>query len=194
MSGLSDISLRCFIAIDIPEPIKRELGDISDLLKKYDVDIKWVPVSTIHLTVKFLGKTPEILLQKIQESLFNVVLSYNPFYIKIYGVGVFPDRRHPRVVWIGTEESAALKQLTVDIESSMASLGFQKEKKDFSPHLTLGRVRSQRGMIQLLHELDNFRDRDFGNMSVDHILLMKSELKSTGAEYSRLCAIPLGGK
>ncbi len=195
MSGIANMYLRCFIAIGIPDPIKRDIGELIEILKKYNVDVKWVIYENLHLTLKFLGNTPEVLLPKIRESLFNIVLSYEPFYIKIYTTGVFPNRRYPRVIWVGVEDSGVLNKLKRHIEDSMALLGYQKEDRGFNPHLTLGRVRSQRGIIiNLINEIDNFKERDFGGINVSSIKLMKSELKPKGAEYSCLYEIPLGSK
>jgi 2'-5' RNA ligase len=184
--------LRCFIAIEIPESMKKYICELIDILKKQNVDIKWVTHENLHLTLKFLGNTPEILLPKISESLINIVLSYETFYIKIYTLGIFPNKRHPRVIWVGVEDSGILNKLQKDIEDSMVLLGYQKEEKEFKPHLTLGRVRSQKGILNLINELDNFKERDFGYVSVKSIKLMKSELKPKGAEYSCLYEIPFG--
>jgi 2'-5' RNA ligase len=191
MEGTPDTYLRCFIALDISDHIRKDFGDIIDRLKKHDADVKWVRVDNMHLTLKFLGKTPENVLPKIQESLFNIVLSYNPFYIRIYATGVFPNRKYPRVIWIGVEDSDILKRLQIDIEDTMASLGFKKEQRSFKPHLTLGRVRSHKGIMPLVLDLDTFKDKEFGNIHVKNIKLMKSELKPHGAIYSCLYDIPL---
>jgi 2'-5' RNA ligase len=186
--------LRCFVAIEIPEPIKRDIGELLEILKKYNVDVKWIRHENLHLTLKFLGNTPEDLLPKIKESLLNIVLSYEPFDIKIYTTGVFPNKKYPRVIWVGVEDSGILTKLKKDIENSMVLLGYQKEDREFNPHLTLGRVRSQKGIVNLINELDNFKDRDFGGINVESIKLMKSELKPKGAEYSCLDEIPFGRK
>jgi RNA 2',3'-cyclic 3'-phosphodiesterase len=186
--------LRCFIAIDFPDQIKKAIGEVIEILKKYDLDVKWVKHENLHLTLKFLGDTPEDLLPRIRDSLLNIVLSYEPFYIKIYGTGVFPDRRRPRVIWVGAVDSEILGKLKADIEKSMALLGYQTEDKEFRSHLTLGRVRSQKGIVNLVSELDNFREKEFGTISVNSLRLMKSVLKPGGAEYSCLYGIPLGKK
>lgn len=186
--------LRCFVAIEIPEPIKRDIGEFIEILKKYNVDVKWVIHKNLHITLKFLGNTTDVLLTKIREALLNIVLSYEPFYIKIYTIGVFPNRKYPRIIWVGLEDPGILKKLKNDIEDSMALLGYQKEDKEFIPHLTLGRVRSQKGIINLINELDNFKGKDFGSMNVEGIKLMKSELKPKGAEYSCIYEIPFGRK
>jgi len=186
--------LRCFIAIEITEQIKREIRELIDILIKYDVDIKWLILENLHLTLKFLGKTPDVLIPKIKESLLNIVASYEPFYIKICRTGVFPNRKYPRVIWVGVEDSEILMKLERDIENSMEFLGYQKEDKEFKPHLTLGRVRSQKGIVRIVNELDHFKGKDFGIIHIDRIKLMKSELKPKGAEYSCLHEIPFSRK
>jgi 2'-5' RNA ligase len=114
--------LRCFVAIGIPEPIKRDVGEFIEILKKYNVDIKWVIHGNLHFTLKFLGNTPQVLLPKIREALLNIVLSYEPFYIRIYSTGVFPNKRHPRVIWVGVEDSGILKNLKNNIKNSFPIL------------------------------------------------------------------------
>lgn len=186
------MDLRCFIAVDIPEQIKRDIGKLLEVLKKHNVDVKWVVHENLHFTLKFLGKTSEALIPKIGESLSKIVLSYKPFCIKISDVGVFPNKKYPRVIWVGIEDSEILKRLQRDIEDSMALLGYQKEDREFHPHLTVGRARSQKGMADLINEIENFKGRDFGSIEVYNIKLMQSELRPTGAQYFCLQEIPLG--
>jgi 2'-5' RNA ligase len=107
-------------------------------------------------------------------------------------VGVFPNRKYPRVIWVGIEDSDFLKNLQKDIEHAMASLGYQKEEREFHPHLTLGRVRSQKGMAHIIHELDTLQSKDFGSVEINSIKLMRSDLKPTGSQYYCLQEIPLG--
>jgi 2'-5' RNA ligase len=187
-------SLRCFIAINIPDSVKSEIGGVIDAMKKCGGDIKWVTASNIHITLKFLGNTPETALPEIQDSLRSAVSSYMPFYITIYGTGVFPNRKYPRVIWAGIEDSQTMKSLKKDIEDAMTAHGYQKEDRDFTPHLTLGRVRSQKGVIATLLELDIFKSKDFGKAEVTMVKLMKSELKPQGPEYSCISGIPLGAR
>jgi 2'-5' RNA ligase len=180
------MNLRCFIAIEITVQIKKELGELIDILKKYGGDVKWVMPENVHLTLKFLGDTPEDLLPKISGSLLTLMSSYKPFNIKVYGTGVFPGRKNPRILWVGLEGPDILKRLKDDIEGAMALFGFQKEDNEFRPHLTIGRVRSRKGMINIVSELDNFKEKDFGTISVDRVKLMKSELRPKGAEHTCL--------
>jgi len=183
--------MRCFIAIEVAEPIKGGIGQSIETLKQCQGDVKWVVSKNIHLTLKFLGNTPEELLPRIGEFLSKIVGSYEPFSIKIYNIGVFPNMKHPRVIWVGIEDSEILNSLQKDINDSMALLGYEREEREFNPHLTLGRVRSQKGITNLVKELSRYQGKDFGSMKVENIKLMHSELRPTGAEYYCLHEIPL---
>ena len=102
-------------------------------------------------------------------------------------MGAFPSLKSPRVVWIGIEDQGGqLVRLQNQIEKEMANLGFEEEKRAFSPHLTLGRVRSPRGKDELVKYLLDERERVFGEINVDRVILFKSELKPTGAVYTVL--------
>jgi len=184
--------LRCFIAIDIPDQIKRDIGELIEIFKKYDTDVKWIAHENIHITLKFLGNTHVDLIHEICKSLGNILLPFEPFYIKIYSVGVFPNRKYPRIIWIGIEDSEILIRLQRDVEESMALLGYQKEDRKFHPHLTVGRVRSPKGISNLINELDIFKEKHFGNVKVEDVKLMESRLKPSGAQYFCLHKIPLG--
>lgn len=188
------MNLRLFIAIDIPEQIKREIGELIDILKKHDTDIKWIIPENIHITLKFLGDTSETLVVTISESLLPVVSACEPFHITVQSTGVFPNQKYPRVLWIGIVDSDSLIKLRDRIEVTLSLLGFQRDEKKFHPHLTLGRVRSQKGMMSLTKELGMFHARQFGDFLVDHVELMKSDLGPKGPEYTCLCTLPLGTK
>jgi len=183
---------RCFIAIDLPEPIKTQIGRVVDVLKKYDADVKWVAVENFHITLKFLGSTNESLIPSIKTALTSVASSYEPFYINIVGTGVFPGRKNPRVCWVGIGGSDTLKKLKEDIEISMVQFGFEREDKEFRPHLTIGRVRTPKGIIRVVNEFGFFEDQDFGTFRVDNMKIMKSDLKPGGPVYTSLNDIPLG--
>ena len=188
------MNLRCFIAVGIPDSIKKGIGVLIDILKKHEVDVKWIIPENLHLTLKFLGSTPEDLIPAIGKSLLEVASSSDPFYIRIYSTGVFPNKKYPKVIWVGMETSEVLGRLRGDIEDEMSKLGYKKEGKEFRPHLTIGRVRSPKGMINIITELENFKDKDFGTITVDSIKLMKSELKPKGAKYTCLRDSPVGRK
>jgi 2'-5' RNA ligase len=186
------MNLRLFIAIDVPEKIKTEISDLIETLKKNDADVKWIIPDNLHLTLKFLGSTPDTLPDKIRESILPVVSSFTPFYINIQSTGVFPNEKHPRVLWIGIVDADHLKALRDRIDQIMSLHGFPRDGDNFHPHLTLGRVRTQKGMLTLMRQFSIFKDRVFGNFLVDRIKLMKSDLKPKGPEYTCLYDLPLG--
>jgi RNA 2',3'-cyclic 3'-phosphodiesterase len=111
---------------------------------------------------------------------------HRPFYINIYGTGLFPNRKNPRVIWAGVQDPEILRNLKRDIEKAMSAFGHEEDNKEFTPHLTLGRVRSHIGMISTVSELSKYEKRDFGTMPVTGIMLLKSELKPEGPEYTCL--------
>jgi len=184
------MALRCFIAIEIPETIRISIDDSIAVLKKSGAEVKWVACENIHLTVQFLGETEEPLVPKVKEALDKILSPYSPFYIKISTVGCFPDRRHPRVIWVGVEESRSLIDLYKDIANAMEGFGYKQEERAFTPHITIGRVKSNKNMRELLMRLDEVRAIRFSDFEVLNITLMKSELKPSGAKYYSLAEIP----
>ena len=188
------MALRCFIAIEIPETTRKSVGDIIEHLKKSGSDVKWVSPENIHITVQFLGETEESLIDVIKGSLEKILAPHRPFCIKIADAGCFPDGRRPRIIWVGMEESQTLVRLYKDIANEMTRFGYQKEVRAFTPHITIGRVKSQRNMGELLKRLDEFKGTCFSDFEVQKITLMKSELKPSGAKYYSLAEILFGGR
>jgi 2'-5' RNA ligase len=184
--------LRCFIAIEIPETIKKSIAAIIDNLKKSDSEVKWVSEENIHITLQFLGETEESLIPDIKGALYKILAPYSPFYIKIADVGCFPSGRRPRVIWVGIKESQSLINLYKDVSNEMVKFGYQKEERGFTPHVTIGRVKSNRNMRELLSRLDELKVTDFPDFEAQNIKLMKSELKPSGAKYYSLAEIPFG--
>jgi len=184
--------LRCFIAIEIPEAIKKSFAEIIDSLKKSGPDVKWVSDENIHITLQFLGETEESLVPDIKGALYKILAPYSSFYIKIADVGCFPSGKRPRVIWVGMEESQDLINLYKDISNEMVKFGYQKEERGFTPHVTIGRVKSNRNMGELLRRLEEFKVTDFPDFEVQNIRLMKSELKPAGAKHYSLAEIPFG--
>ncbi len=188
------MALRCFIAVGLPEPLKRAVGGVITRLKESGADIKWVPSENLHFTLKFMGPTGEELIGEIKDALSKKISHYAPFYIKIGGVGYFPGGKNPRVIWIGIEEQGFLADIYRDVEQVMVKFGYPQEGRPFSPHLTIGRVRSPRKVAEVIRRLDEFRTMVFDEFEVKAVALMKSELKPGGAEYSALAEISLEGE
>jgi 2'-5' RNA ligase len=186
------MDLRCFIAIELPEALRRRIGEATERLRSTDADVRWVRPEGLHLTLKFLGSTPEELVPEITRELQEAMSGHRRMRLRLSGAGVFPSERRPRVVWIGLVDSDRLIGLQKDVETAMEALGFEPEDRPFTPHLTLGRLRSPRGSAALLKELGLLKEEAFDEIEVQDIVLMRSELKPTGAVYHRLQSIPLG--
>lgn len=186
-------SIRAFIAIKIPEEIRKKFSGIQDKLKQSGAHVSWVNSENIHLTLKFLGNIEEQQRPDIIESMKASVKTISPFQLQVGYAGAFPNIRFPRVVWIGVtdDEAGSLKTLQTDLGSRLVKLGFKKENGRFQPHLTLGRVRSQKNRSNLLRAIESMVNIWVGEISVTAIYLIQSELKSTGAEYTDIAEVKL---
>jgi 2'-5' RNA ligase len=183
--------MRCFIAIDIPREIKGMIGEVIDKLKGKSQGIRWVPASNIHITLKFLGSVEEEMVSEIEMRLSAICANYRPFTATVRGAGAFPRLKYPNVLWVGMDVPGELADLYQDIDRAMAELGFEREDRKFSPHLTIARVKDRRDSAPVVQELSTFKDTIFGTINIDEILLMRSDLKPTGAEYSKIAGFKL---
>lgn len=184
--------MRTFVAIDLGEKIKKNLSHFIKKLDSYNPHVRWVKDQGMHLTLKFIGEISEKKASDIQTALMELSAKHESFALRLVGTGRFPPRsRHPRVLWVGIEESDKLKSLQQEVEFQLEKLSISREKRKFSPHLTLGRVKSSQNIIPILNELSLNKDTEFGSMAVEKIALFKSTLKPTGAEYTVLANIPL---
>lgn len=183
--------MRCFVAIEIPGTVRESIRGTIESIRHTARGIKWVPVENIHITLKFLGEVSEEIAREIGKRLSPLSASHGAFTITIRGTGVFPSFKRPSVLWIGVDKSEEMEKLYQAIEGSLSELGFPREDRKFSPHLTFGRVRDTRDIEYTLKELNTFRETVFGTIKVEEVLLMKSVLKPTGAEYSRISVFGL---
>ena len=182
-----DDHIRCFIAVKLPALILNEIGDYLAQLKKTAPDIRWVKSGSIHITLKFLGEQSQSKVAEVGRKLDGVGGLVKPFNLTVSGAGCFPNRRQPRVFWLGLEQdkSNPLFQLNAWVEDQLETLGFEKEKRRFSPHLTLGRVKQPGDYARIFNFLDehNFRSESF---LVEEVSLIRSELKPSGAVYTAI--------
>jgi len=184
--------MRLFIAVNLPPDIRERLAAEQDRLRRAQADVSWVRAENIHVTLKFLGETEEKRLDRIRPALLEVARGSAPFRIRAAGLGSFGGRV-PRVVWVGVREGAEpLSRLAKDVEAAMARLGFPKEKRGFTTHVTLGRVRSAKNAEALLTALAQAETGPFGSVEVKQFELMQSELRPTGSVYTVLDRFPLG--
>lgn len=185
--------MRTFIAIDLDDSLKNALAAFVDRLRPLAKNVRWVGASGMHLTLKFLGETAEDNAPGISATLEDIARRQHTFPLTLKGIGVFPPgRRNPRVFWVGVDPVPALLSLQEEIERAMEKLGFEREKRAYHPHLTLGRVKFPAPLDRLAKEMENHRDRVFGEMKVGRFVFFRSILRPSGAEYTILKAVELG--
>jgi len=184
--------MRTFIAIEIPAEIIKEMAKVQDELKRSGADAGWTRPEGIHLTLKFLGEVPEARIEEIKNALIQAAEATSRFRLKIAGAGAFPNPKNPRVVWLGVSgDRDRLSALQSLVDESMTAIGFDREERAFSPHLTLARIKYLRPGYSWQKAIDNIKDIRLAGFDVDHISLMKSDIKPSGAVYTELGRVSL---
>ena len=188
--------IRAFIAVELPTELKTELAVLETWLKKNSPPVvKWVDPNSIHITLKFLGDMSDTVINKLLLAMAASVAGVSPFKLEVRQLGAFPAVDRPQVIWVGVHgEMEKLAQLQKNIETNTEQLGFKRESRVFSPHLTLGRVRDEAraNEIQRIGTLINettFTARH--NIDVYEINLLKSQLTSAGAIHTIIGKVKL---
>lgn len=188
--------VRSFIAIELPDEVKKGLRELQAQLKAGgSAPVKWVDPANIHLTLKFLGNVAADRIDEISSAMTNAVQDTSPFKLEIKELGVFPNPRRVQIVWVGLGgEVDKLASLQQRIERGLEKLGFAPENRRFTPHLTLARIRDRatprerERLGQLIAETEFATAQGF---RVDSVKLMKSQLTPEGPIYSRLSSAEL---
>ena len=180
-------SIRSFVAIELSPDTKAQIKELQDELKASTADVRWVRTEGMHLTLKFLGEIQEEKIPEIADVLKQCSGETGRFNLTIHSLGAFPNETNPKVIWIGVEDdSGRLRTAQQSIEKGLAAMGFKEEKRSFTPHLTLGRLKSPKGRRAVGQRLEASRDCDCGISVVKEICLFKSDLKPSGAVYTKL--------
>jgi len=198
------IMIRTFVAIELDEEIRKALAgtqrQVQEQLMKQlrhtasDVRVQWVRPDSIHLTLKFLGDIDEARVEDIRAALLSAVRTQSRLAVEVGGLGVFPDLRLPRVLWVGLSGQVdALMRVAAEVEAALTGVGFPPESRPLSPHLTLARIKERsrdvgKGLADSGLMTQPFR---VGSLAVHTVCLMKSDLKPSSAVYSRLAEVPL---
>ncbi len=187
------MAIRSFLAFELPPAIKNEVARISVEVKKTGLDAGWVKPDNIHLTIVFMGDVNEKAIPEIISSIDNSVSKHKPFNITLGGMGLFPDIKRPRVLWLGLNgEVERLGALRDDLQKPLEAYGIEQEKRAFRPHLTLGRFRKQvKDRDTLKKVIDEYRDILEPDGVLNELILFKSELKPGGSVYTRIHSWPL---
>jgi 2'-5' RNA ligase len=186
--------IRTFIAIDPGPAIRQRLVSLQENLAKSGIEVKWVEPDNLHLTLLFLGEVRDTDLLAVCRVVGDHVQNHSIFSMTVEKVGCFPNHRRPRVLWVGVGEGA--KEVTAihdDLENPLMELGcYRKEDRHYTPHLTLGRVKSERPN-DLSTTLAKYATWNAGHTMVREILVMGSELSPAGPVYTVLSRAKLTG-
>ncbi|MBT4496713.1 MAG: RNA 2',3'-cyclic phosphodiesterase [Gemmatimonadetes bacterium] len=184
--------IRTFIAVELPERVRTALaGSIEEVARRWDEGrVRWVGAENMHLTLRFLGDTDPDLVPALSAGLDRVVGGEKLFELGLGEMGCFPNPRRPRVIWVGLwDEGERLLGLQQEVERLACDHGWEREKRSFRPHLTLGRVRDRTRPP----DGEWLRDPEEFSFQVEKVLLIQSELRRSGAVYTALHTALLGG-
>lgn len=184
--------IRLFVAIATPPGILPSLTAARDCLKESRADVRWEPAEKLHCTLKFLGDTREDLVAPVLESLATIARAIPPFNVVFRDIGCFPDRHNPRIIWAGLQDPAGdLKKLFDDVDNAMSGLGFERERRAFHPHVTLGRVTGSRRIPELLETMETVTLNN-PPVTIQEMELVKSTLRQSGSAYSLVAKAAFG--
>ena len=183
---MSERLIRTFVSVSVPKEIVNIQSMLKSTVEPKGLKVRWVMNGKMHLTLKFLGNTTQGSIDNLNEALFNAVKSAKVINLSISGTGAFPVKGRPNVLWLGIKgDIDELKQLTVNINNSLEPLGFITEKRDFLPHVTIARIKSNQKKIP---NISNYLNTTFTElpMKIVKISLMQSESFSKGTFYTIL--------
>ncbi len=179
--------MRLFIALDLPADLVDRIDAIIGRLKPA-ARISWSPAANLHITTKFIGEWPEERLGELKRAL-AVIPSRPHIDVHIHGTGFFPNAKSPRTFWCGID-APGLAELAADTDAATSTLGIECEKRPYSPHLTLARIKAPTDLTALHRSLAT-RDTDFGRYTAEACYLYRSQLRPTGSVYTKLAEFPL---
>lgn len=178
--------MRTFVAIELPKELASQIDQLQTNLRKTKADVSWVKPQNVHITLKFLGEVKEEKIEEVYQAVEASVAGTKNFQANLQGLGGFPNLKRPRVIWIGIDKGKEiLAQLGPKLEEEFFKIGFAKENRDFTPHLTIGRVKSSKNLEKLAIEINKtaFETQDF---EVQEVVVMKSTLHPIGSVYTPL--------
>ena len=186
--------MRTFLSIPVPYEVGSKKNMLYSTIEDSRGNINWVKNTNLHLTLKFLGHTPESSFKMVIDAVEKITKSIRPFNLKIEETGCFPVETRPRVLWMGVRGKIdPLLELVEDIEKSLYNLGFHRESQVSSPHITLARIKYPQKVTPDI-ELFLRSTYDAIDFPVDRVQFFSSELLKTGAVYNLLKTFPLGEK
>jgi 2'-5' RNA ligase len=187
--------LRTFIAVDLGQPLRDRCAAMQENLTRLGAEVKWVERENLHATLLFLGEVDERDVPAVCAAVATTCAGHKPFTLGVEKVGCFPNPRRPRTIWAGVGEGAAeLTALHDALEPPLLELGcYRREERQFTPHITLGRVKNDRHTDRLAAGLAKYADWRDGDVAVGEVLVLSSELTPKGPVYTVLSRARLRG-
>lgn len=183
--------MRIFVGIGLDENIKKELEGLQKEIKTVFSKISTVRLENLHLTFKFLGEISEEKCKEFIEAFENALSDIKQVTVQLKGFGTFPENSNPRVLWIGISANSDFLDIVKMTEESAAGIGIAKER-NLKGHITIARNKNKIDKKEIEKLKQKFNDTVWGNMLIDHIDILESELKPQGSEYRIIKTITLG--
>ena len=184
--------VRTFVAITLDGSLHNTLHEVIEKFAASKASVNWVAPQNVHVTLKFLGNVEEERLPAIFSACEKAAEGFSPIDLEVRAVGCFPTLARPRVVWLGLEKGKeAVRELQRSVERELELIGFPKEEREFTAHLTIGRVKGKQGISRLCRLLEEERNIFIGSMRAASISVMKSKTLPSGPVYTELKAVPL---
>ena len=191
-------SLRLFIAVDFSDEVAARAAEVARQMRRTlevpGTRITWAKPGNLHMTLKFLGDTDEELVPEVTRAMDEAAARHAPFRVRVRGAGGFPDMRRPRVLWLALEAGAGeMTRLAEDVDDALLAAGFPRDGRQFTPHLTVGRVKVAGRGADFDAAAARVDGRDAGACEIDRVTLYRSVLNPDGPVYTRLHQRRLGG-
>ena len=180
-------SIRTFIALELPPPVRSALRTVQQDLRQLNIRARWVRPESIHLTLKFLGDISPGDVDPISAAMTAAADGFSSFTLVVRGIGVFPTIKRPRVIWVGLGgDFQLLLTLQRRLEEELAKIGVARDKRSFKAHLTLGRIKQPPGQDLIRQMMTEYASLSSAEFICDQVILFKSDLKPSGAVYTQL--------
>jgi 2'-5' RNA ligase len=186
--------MRAFLAVELPSDVRAGLEAVQRELRQAGADVKWTDAPNLHVTMRFLGEVSDAQVEQVQRLASQAAAGRGAIQARISGLGAFPSMASPRIVWAGIDQGAeALARLASALEAGCRAAGLPAEDRPIAAHVTLGRIRSPRGLSELVRALQDSRQVAPAPFTVDRVILFESRLSSAGSTYRSLATFPLAG-
>ena len=188
------MATRTFLALDLDEPIRRQLDRTQRELDRVGAAVRWTKRAQLHVTLKFLGDVADEDLADVCELARQAAAEVEAFDFDVTGVTPGPPRGSMRMVWVDiVDPTGRMAELNTRLEEACAAMGFGRENRRFHPHLTLGRIKGPRQLGELGRAVSAMAGRTFGTQPAERLIVYGSELRPQGPIYTPLAEVPLGG-